>query len=278
MRQTALTLPHGRGLLGALSHHALSSITKEEKQDMRDLVLAGGPWTDQQRATSWTYCQGDVDCLGPLLERMLPRITARPDGLSNALLRGAYMKTVAVMEHNGVPIDTGDVGPAAGDIGPRLRPSLSARSIVTTRCTTVTRSELVEFDAYLASVGIHNWPRSDTGKLLLDKDTFKSMTESYPFLRKLRELRVTLSELRLEKLQVGPDGRNRVMLSPFGASSGRNTPPSTKFIFGPSTWLRSLIKPAKGKASRLHRLVKSGSLDRRIPVERSRDVGRGRVW
>ena len=38
------------------------------------------------------------------------------------------------------------------------------------------------------------------------------------------------------------------MLSPFGASSGRNTPPSTKFIFGPSTWLRSLIKPAEGKA------------------------------
>ena len=67
-------------------------------------------------------------------------------------------------------------------------------------------------------------------------------------LRALRELRVTLSELRLEKLQVGPDGRNRVMLSPFGASSGRNTPPSTGFIFGPSTWLRSLIKPAEGRA------------------------------
>ena len=27
-------------------------------------------------------------------------------GSTNALLRGAYMKTVAVMEHNGVPIDT----------------------------------------------------------------------------------------------------------------------------------------------------------------------------
>jgi DNA polymerase I-like protein with 3'-5' exonuclease and polymerase domains len=38
------------------------------------------------------------------------------------------------------------------------------------------------------------------------------------------------------------------MLGAFGASSGRNTPPSTKFIFGPSTWLRSLIKPAHGRA------------------------------
>ena len=242
-----LTLPHGRGLLGALSYHALSSITKEEKQDMRDLVLAGGPWTEQQRRDILAYCQGDVDCLGPLLERMLPRITARPDGLDNALLRGAYMKTVAVMEHNGVPIDTETLD--------RLRTNWAAIKVELIR--EVDRDYHVYddgvfragwFAAYLDSMGIHNWPRSDTGKLLLDKDTFKSMAESYSFLRALRELRVTLSELRLEKLQVGPDGRNRVMLGPFGASSGRNTPPSTKFIFGPSTWLRSLIKPAKDRA------------------------------
>jgi DNA polymerase I len=242
-----LTLPHGRSLLGALSHHALSSITKEEKQDMRDLVLAGGPWTDQQRRDILAYCQGDVDCLGPLLERMLPRITARPNGLSNALLRGSYMKTIAVMEHNGVPIDTETLD--------QLRTHWAA--IKTELIREVDRDYHVfdgeafragRFDVYLANMGIHNWPRSDTGKLLLDKDTFKAMTESYPFLRALRELRVTLSELRLEKLQVGADGRNRVMLGAFGASSGRNTPPSTKYIFGPSTWLRSLIKPAEGKA------------------------------
>lgn len=157
------------------------------------------------------------------------------------------MKTVAVMERNGVPIDPETLG--------RLRTHSTA--IKTELIREVDREYHVydgdvfragRFDAYLASVGIDNRPRSDTGKLLLDKDTFKSMTECYPFLRALRELRVTLSELRLEKLQVGPDGHNRVMLSPFGASSGRNTPPSTKFIFGPSTWLRSLIKPAEGKA------------------------------
>jgi hypothetical protein len=242
-----LTLPQGRSLLGALSYHALSSITKEEKQDMRDLVLSGGPWTQQQRSEILTYCQGDVDCLGPLLERMLPQITARPDGLSNALLRGEYMKTVATMEANGIPIDT--------DMLDRLRTHWADVKVELIR--EVDRDYHVydestfragRFDAYLADMDVRNWPRSDTGKLLLDADTFKTMTESYPFLRALRELRVTLSELRLEKLQVGPDGRNRVMLSPFGASSGRNTPPSTKFVFGPSTWLRSVIKPAQGRA------------------------------
>ena len=127
-----LILPHGRGLFGALSYHALASITKEEKQDMRDLVLTGGPWTEQQRRDILAYCQGDVDCLGPLLERMLPRITARPRGLENALLRGEYMKTVAVMEHNGVPIDTETLGRLRehwtddqGRADPRGRPRLS---------------------------------------------------------------------------------------------------------------------------------------------------------
>jgi DNA polymerase-1 len=47
---------------------------------------------------------------------------------------------------------------------------------------------------------------------------------------------------------VGPDARNRVLLSPFGASSGRNTPKSGQFIFGPSVWPRGLIKPPEGRA------------------------------
>src|SRR5271167_4018738 len=151
------------------------------------------------------------------------------------------------MERNGVPIDTETLG--------RLRTHWTAIKAELIRRTDrdyhVFDGETFRtgrFDAYLASMGIHNWPRSDTGKLLLDKDTFKSMAECYPFLRALRELRVTLSELRLEKLRVGPDGRNRVMLSPFGASSGRNTPSATGYIFGPSTWLRSLIKPGPGRA------------------------------
>ena len=34
------------------------------------------------------------------------------------------------------------------------------------------------------------------------------------------------------------------LLSPFRASTGRNQPSNTKFIFGPAVWLRGLIHPA----------------------------------
>ncbi len=37
-------------------------------------------------------------------------------------------------------------------------------------------------------------------------------------------------------------------MSAFGSKTGRNQPSNSKFIFGPSAWLRSLIKPEPGHA------------------------------
>jgi hypothetical protein len=81
---------------------------------------------------------------------------------------------------------------------------------------------------------------------MLDDDTFREMARSYPVIGLIRELRVTLSQMRLEELAVGHDGRNRIILSAFRAKTGRNQPSNTRFIFGPSTWLRGLIKPEPG--------------------------------
>jgi DNA polymerase-1 len=72
------------------------------------------------------------------------------------------------------------------------------------------------------------------------------MARAYPVVAPLRELRAALSEMRLSDLAVGRDGRNRTMLSAFRARTGRNQPSNTKFIFGPSVWLRGLIKPPPG--------------------------------
>ncbi|MDA9975446.1 DNA polymerase [Alphaproteobacteria bacterium] len=50
----------------------------------------------------------------------------------------------------------------------------------------------------------------------------------------------------MAELAVGSDGRNRTLLSPFRARTGRNQPSNSRFIFGPSTWLRCLIRPPPG--------------------------------
>ena len=102
------------------------------------------------------------------------------------------------------------------------------------------------FARWLVTHGIP-WPRLESGALALDDDAFKQMVLQYPVLRSLHELRVSLSQLRLNDLAVGPDGRNRTLVSAFRARSGRNAPSNTKSIFGPATWLRGLIRPVPGE-------------------------------
>jgi hypothetical protein len=105
-----------------------------------------------------------------------------------------------------------------------------------------------KFAAYLIRKDIP-WPRLKSGRLDLDDETFRQMAKVFPAeIGPIRELRHTLSQLKLNNLSVGQDERNRTLLSPFGARTGRNTPSSAKFIFGPSVWLRALIKPPPGRA------------------------------
>src|SRR5262249_31696891 len=101
---------------------------------------------------------------------------------------------------------------------------------------------------YLARKGIP-WPRLESGALALDDDSFREIARAYPAeVGPIRELRHALSQMRLQELAVGSDGRNRCLLSAFGSRTGRNQPSNTRFIFGPSTWLRSLIRPEPGRA------------------------------
>ena len=51
-----------------------------------------------------------------------------------------------------------------------------------------------------------------------------------------------------DKLAINGDAHNRTMLSPFKSLTGRNQPSNSKFVFGPTCWVRSLIQPAPGKA------------------------------
>jgi hypothetical protein len=104
------------------------------------------------------------------------------------------------------------------------------------------------FQEYLIHHAIP-WPRLPSGALCLDDDTFKDMAKAYPTeIGPIRDVRYTLSQLKLRELTVGTDGRNRCLLSAFGSRSSRNQPSNSRYIFGPSTWLRSLIKPEPGRA------------------------------
>jgi hypothetical protein len=98
---SGLATPCGRGLLGALAFHGIDGIDASEKEAMRQLVLRGGPYTNDEQQAVLDYCQSDVDALVKLLAAMRAAID-----LPRALLRGRYMAAAARMEWVGFPIDT----------------------------------------------------------------------------------------------------------------------------------------------------------------------------
>jgi len=234
----------GNSLLGALAQFGLPSIGGEEKQDMRDLIMGGGPWSRDEQVAILDYCESDVRALGRLLPEMEPMITTSSHRLGWALLRGRYMAAVASMEWNGVPIDT--------DTLHHL--NLNWESLQLGLIEEIDQAygvyegrsfRIEKFEAFLTKANIA-WPRLDTGRLALGDDVFRAQAKAHPIIVPLRELRHALSELRLNNLAVGTDGRNRTLLSPFKSKTARNQPSNSKFIFGPSVWLRGLIKPEMG--------------------------------
>ncbi len=234
-----LSTPCGAGLLGAMAYFGLPAIDSAEKTTMRDLALRGGDYTESEKLALLDYCESDVNALAQLLPMMLPRLD-----LPRAVLRGRYMKASAHMEFAGIPIDVLMLE--------RLRKSWSA--LQDTLIEKIDQDygvyeghsfKAARFAEWLVTHTIP-WPLLASGRLDLKDATFKTMAQSYPILAPLRELRVSLSQLRLSELAVGDDGRNRTILSAFRARTGRNQPSNAHFVFGTAVWLRGLIKPRAG--------------------------------
>jgi len=235
-----------KSLVSALQFNGLDHLIPEEKDSMRDLILSGGPWSKGQRSAILAYCEQDVVALGPLLNAMLKRVPWSGLQLNQVLLRGRYMKAVGAMQHRGIPFDL-DLLNTLNANWDAIKLKLIAK--VDTQYGVYVNGTFKEalFETYLSHKQIP-WPRLDSGRLALDRDTFSNMSKRYPAVQPLHELRKTLGELKLNKLAVGRDSRNRTILSPFAAKTGRNQPSTTKFVFGPAKWVRGLIKPAEGMA------------------------------
>ena len=191
------------------------------------------------RSRFFDYCESDVIALERLLPAMLPRID-----LPRALLRGRYMKAAAAMEWNGTPIDT-------------------ATLALLREYWTDIQDELIRtIDAdYASSTAAPSKPivgptisleTASRGRGSNPVASICRMTPSARWQRPIRSLRrcgscaaryptcALTTWLSVRTAAIAQSCRPSV---PAPAAISRQ---NTRFIFGPSVWLRSLIKPPPG--------------------------------
>ncbi len=228
-------------LLGALEYFGRSVLRVNEKETMRQLAQRGGPWTSTEIKALVEYCEEDVLDTERLFNDMEPHVD-----VDRALFRGRYVKAVAHMEANGIPIDTARLH-GLKKHGRKIQSQLIEEVDLNFGFYDGTTFKIDRFEKYVLEKGL-SWPRSERGQLKLDDDTLKDRARAYPELAALRELRKILSQLRENKLAVGIDGRNRTLLSHFKSRTGRNQPSNSKFIFGQPSAFRELIVPERDTA------------------------------
>ena len=266
-----LPTPCGAGLLGALQWHGLEAMAADEKTAMRDLVLRGGPWSAAERLAILDYCQADVDALAALLPRMLPGILGRQGdaatALGQALLRGRYMAAAARMEWTGVPIDTAMLA--------RLRAGWGG--IKTQLIAEVDARYGVYEGTHLQGRPVRRLPRrrrTSPGRACPPARWRSTTTRSATRPRRGRRCSPCAScatpwaSCGWRTWPSGSDGRNRCLLSPFRARTGRNQPSNTQVHLRPGD-LAALADPAGARhGAGLRRLQLAGDGHRRRAVGR----------
>ena len=229
----------GFGLLGAMSSFGLGHMAPSTKDSMRELAMREGDYTAEEKEALMDYCEEDVRSLVVLYSKMSHLID-----LERALLRGRYMSSCAQVERNGIPIDT-DLFRRLNHHWDEIRSELISEVDKTFGVFEENVFKRERFLGYLKRNGIP-WPLLDSGTPRMDDETFGIMSLRYPEISPLKDLRSSLSKMRLKDLSVGQDGRNRTLLSAFRSRTGRNQPSSSRFIFGASSWLRGLVQPGEG--------------------------------
>jgi len=216
---------------------------------MRELILRGGPYTEQQQNDILDYCESDVIGLDSLLPKMLPLID-----VPRAIARGAYIIEIARIEDRGVPVDV----PRLETIRAR-RDELILHLVSQHRHIDVyegTTFDQKKFEAFLVKNGLaERWRRTATGLYKSDDSYFEEMGQVYPLIEELRQLKKIVLQLQRDRFQAGADGRARCPLWPFSSITGRNQPSAGKeqkdgirsespYVFGLPKPLRFLIQGA----------------------------------
>ncbi len=247
-------------LLRSMTTYGLDAMSAAEKEEMRDLIRRGHPYTDDERIRILDYCmEDDVSGTTELFEAMFDELN-----LPYAILRGNFTQVIAWWEYNGIPADA-----PAYERFMRNRGKLLARLIASVedeygygvyvhKPDGTMKWDKRGFHALVHRLGLEDvWPKTPSGRdfIMADGDNlpegekiFKQMALRCPYLEPLRQVRKFATTLRNFELYIGDDSRCRVYPNPWWTNTGRANPRNSNYFFTLPKWARPWIKPGPGQA------------------------------
>ncbi len=230
--------------------YGLDVLDMPEKQEMRELAMRGGPYSEEEAWALLEYCARDVRATVAVLERMLSRIlgeAADPSRrMHQALLRGTYGQALAYCEHRGIPVHAARVESYRRH-WPAIIQGLREKS--QERWGLYTEKGSIEPMRYAAILDRNGVPLPATpkGNLSTNYKALRPFTRTSLEIADLYESLAVLSSTKQgPAFVIGDDGRTRAWLDPFSTKTGRNAP-KDHFIFAESRYQRGFIKPPPGR-------------------------------
>jgi DNA polymerase family A len=207
-------------------------------------AIGEGRWREYGQEAVFNYCEEDVRASVTLLRQQLLGQPGLPRAEPHRVIAWSEYsaKATSLIQARGMPIDISlwnlvqenkvavirhlirKFDPSYGSSNPIYSPENEWSD--------------ARFEQWLTATGIVAWPRLASGKIRLDKDTFRMM--SYlPGVAELRALRDVLGLIVRARIPIGRDGRNRPSLFPFNTATGRNA--HSKSLFNAHASARSFM-------------------------------------
>jgi hypothetical protein len=195
--------------------------------------IGNGLWQKYGKEAVLDYCEEDVKASTQLLRAQLHdrcdyrgHVSLPAADVERVLHWSNYSaKSIAPIQARGMPIDVPlwntvqeNKQAVIADLLRRFDPSHGDEETI---YTPDGEWSYARFERFLVRHGVYAWPRLDSGQLDISGDAFRLMYH-VPGIEDLHALRDSIGFISKARLPIGPDGRNRPSLFPFGTATGRN--------------------------------------------------------
>lgn len=239
-----------KGLSKAAAAYGIDGWEAIDKPELAK-AIGEGRWREYGQAEVLRYCEEDTRASAELLRRQLVgHQYFGPVDAQRVMCWSHYSaKTIAKIQARGMPIDR-----SLWDLVQENKAAVIAALIRRFDPSQTDETPIYDpdgsfssgrFEQWLVSAGVPYWPRLDSGALQLDSDAFRMMYAVHPAIESIHALRDALGVIVRARIPIGPDGRNRPSLFPFGTASSRNA--QAKSLYNTHASMRSFMRFAPDK-------------------------------